>query len=230
MALVSHFACIEITKGIIVQTILCFGDSFTYGEKDLSQGGWVERLKQFFMQEQANRPYLTNLVYNLGIASETTDGLCQRLQNEVGRRNLKNNQLVVFLQYGYNDIKIHKNKNLVPLKYFTRNLQSAFDYLHSVNAQIFVINMPPLLDELDGNIDQHNIVRNKNDVEAYNELIKQLCQKSNAYAIDWYSVFKQTDENQELRADDKVHLSSLGHQQLFELVKKQLLAELNSNE
>lgn len=82
-----------------MNSILCFGDSISYGEGDSQSGGWVEQLK---------RRLINVTVFNLGIPGETTDGLRLRIEFEVQRRILRSKKTTIILNYGANDIVVHK--------------------------------------------------------------------------------------------------------------------------
>ena len=207
-----------------MRSVLCFGDSLTFGEKDLEGGGWVERLRRYFLTKEASLSHQQTLVYNLGIASETTDGLVSRLESEFKSRVIGKQPCVVVLSYGLNDIKIHKNKNIVPTAYFERNLRSALSFLDKAGACAFVLNIPPINHQIDGVRDQHKNLRFSDDVSLYNRLIEEIIVRKSTKVtyVDIHTQLKQSNQN--IYADDQLHLNSIGHKLLF----KQILELLES--
>ena len=62
--------------------------------------------------------------------------------------------------------------------------------------------------------------KNEN-LERNNKIIKEFCQKNNLLFIDIYNHFAKI-EYQDL-LDDGLHPTSKGHQQMFEIIKDQLI-------
>ncbi len=121
--------------------ILCFGDSVTFGEIDTDNGGWVDQLKKHYISLQANSTRQDISVYNLGIGGETTDALCIRFEIEFQARIKKGLKALVIFAYGANDIVIHKNKNIVPLKYFIRNLKQCIQKVQQNAGEVILLSL-----------------------------------------------------------------------------------------
>ncbi len=203
-----------------MKTIFCFGDSITYGEKDLEQGGWVERLKRDFLELESGDDYQKTMVYNLGIASETTDGLVGRVENELKARRIGKAESTTILFYGYNDIKIHKQKNRVPLKYFSRNLRQSINLIRQTQREVILMTLPSITESIDGVIDCCGNLRYEKDLVEYNLLIQSLARELECELIDLNVVFKQLELN--FLATDQLHFNAIGHQVIFEQVKEKL--------
>lgn len=184
----------------------------------MEAGGWVERLRHHFLVKEESLTYQQTLVYNLGIASETTDGVVSRIESEVKARRVGKSPSIALLGYGMNDIKIHKNKNLVPVEYFKRNLLSAINTLAILGVKVFLQNIPPINFELDGVPDQNNNLRFESDVLVYNRLIETIVKQNAAKVthLDTFSVL--TNAKQSIYADDKLHLNAIGHELIFKTV------------
>lgn len=206
-----------------MKSIFCFGDSLTFGEKDLECGGWVERLRLAYLRDEETLAHQETLIYNLGIASETTDGLYQRIEKELKHRVFYKQKIIVSLFYGMNDIRIHKNKNLVPIPYFLRNLEMATEEIRSMGGRALLINIPPLNPELDSVVDQHGNYRRSVDVNLYNQAIAEFAGEHSLELID---VFSALDGKRNIYAADKVHLNATGHQVIYSQLKK-ILASID---
>lgn len=208
--------------------ILCFGDSITVGEKDTERGGWVDRLKQDYFAQSVNSQTQQITVYNLGIASETTDGLLKRFAAELGARNIRGQGLIVVLAYGANDIVIHKDKNIVPHSYFVRNLHSCIAAAKQLKADILLLNLLPIADAIEGIVDQQGKLRFTHDIQAYNSILEQLSLDMNCAYLDLYSAF--VDNKQSYLCADGLHPNPAGHRQLYQLIKQKLATLAACNE
>ena len=164
--------------------ILCFGDSITLGEKDHLQGGWVDRLKCFYLDKYLNAKIQQVSVYNLGIGGETTDALANRFDVEFNARHIKGQKTIVFFAYGANDIVIHKDKNIVPEQYFIRNLKACIEHARVKNAEIVLMSILPISVETDNSFNQYGQIRRSQDIQKYNNTIKNLASDLNCYYLD----------------------------------------------
>ncbi len=201
-----------------MKSILCFGDSFIYGDFDEKCGGWIDRIKQQSMHQWSDAHYAKIKIYNLGIGGETTDGFKLRMMNEVMARRIKGQRLALVVGYGLNDIVIHKNKNKVPLHYYLKHLENSIDSVQSSNPQVMVCAIPPIPAHLDGVVNQHGDCRLSQDVTRYNEALASLAEKKNWLFLDIYSLIKNAEhsENHSVWSDDGVHLNTQGHQLVAE--------------
>lgn len=208
--------------------ILCFGDSITYGQLDHGSAGWVERLKQCYLKqhdlgEGFDRTQQETLVYNLGIASETTDGLEKRFANELTPRISKKSDNIIILSYGINDLtkiidRFGKTKNRVPLEYFVYKLQNCVDLAHSKNLRVILTTILPFAPDDDGVENFYRETRFASDVERYNQAIKSICKKTGCTLLDLFYEFLPEQSN-EFLASDGLHPNQKGHQLVFDRVK-----------
>jgi len=201
--------------------ILCFGDSITYGENDPVNGGWVELLKKQFLTKYANSLFQEAFVFNLGIGGETTDGLICRFESEFSSRTHKNQNSIVILSYGANDIVIHKGKNKVPQQYFERNLLQSIKRAQSLGGRVVLTGILPIADSNDGTVNQHGDIRFSRDVESYNRLLKNISKENQCQYIDLFAEFKRHSAKS-LFCEDGLHPNSEGHQLIFYSVDKTL--------
>ncbi|MFM7383863.1 MAG: GDSL-type esterase/lipase family protein [Microcystaceae cyanobacterium] len=79
--------------------VIALGDSLVYGYGDPIGGGWVERLRRFWMEE--NGPVL----YNLGIRGDRLAQVSERLEQEFRLRGELRNKVpdLLILSVGVND-------------------------------------------------------------------------------------------------------------------------------
>ena len=210
--------------------IFCFGDSITYGESDTVSGGWVELLKRFYLNQDPKGLPQKTLVYNLGVASETVDGLEQRFSNDLASRMSSKADNVVVLSYGINDItkitdRFGKSKNRVPLDYFVNKLQSCIELALDKNIRVIVTTILPFASQDDGVENVYHEVRFAKDVDLYNQAIKLMSDKTGCTLLDLNSRFVNQQPEQ-LLAVDRLHPNEKGHQLIFNEVKDLLDAQL----
>ena len=63
--------------------ILVFGDSITYGQRDLEMGGWVNRLKLALAHDDS----ITSChVFNMGISGQNTTEVLERMERECAEK------------------------------------------------------------------------------------------------------------------------------------------------
>lgn len=206
--------------------ILCFGDSVTFGEIDTDNGGWVDQLKRHFIALQANSIKQDISVYNLGIGGETTDALCIRFEIEFQARIKKGLRSLVMFAYGANDIVIHKNKNIVPVEYFTRNLKKCIQHAQINASGVILLSLTPISDSFDGINNQHDKLRYSNDIKVYNSALKQLAKETDSSYLDIYAQFVLNDKA-DLLSSDGLHPNSKGHQLIYRMVKQKLVNGMN---
>ncbi|MEE4246588.1 MAG: SGNH/GDSL hydrolase family protein, partial [Kangiellaceae bacterium] len=184
------------------QKIVCFGDSIALGLNDAEGGGWCDRLKRYCL---SNFP--ETQVLNLGIGSETSDGLAGRFQTELAARVFRKEQTLIVLQCGLNDVvQIEHDKRRVPMEYFIRNLRRVIEQATSANQSnidIAIMAITTIADEFDGVANHDRQVRHQSDIDKYNDALQKLAEQNGCQFIDVRDV--------EL-SEDGLHPSSVGHE------------------
>jgi lysophospholipase L1-like esterase len=199
--------------------ILCFGDSITYGESDAQSGGWVEQLKQYFLRQHLGQNMQESLVYNLGIAGETTDGLENRFNSELRSRVSSKSKAIIILSYGYNDItlitdRFDVSKNRVPLEYFLAKIQTCVESMMSHSHQVIINNLIPFDRKDDGKQNFYGERRLLADLVRYNQALELLADNCGCSFLDLYKAFTANSVN-DLLAKDGLHPNEKGHQLIF---------------
>ena len=107
-------------------TIICFGDSITYGNWD-HKGGWVGRLRDYldsksiaaYSGEDLYSKYYT-VTYNLGIPGDTSAGLFARFEGElIPRFNPKEETIILFDIGNYMNIPyMYNTVYCISIRYF----------------------------------------------------------------------------------------------------------------
>ncbi len=169
-----------------MRAILCFGDSITEGRGELPNTGWVGRLKESF--ESADE---YNVVYNLGIPGETTDGLLKRFKIECAARvrNLRpEDRFVILVAIGINDslwFGLPKSgRPCTTPERFEKNVQRLIEIGSSFEAELAFIGLTPV-DESRTMPYEETSLENKR-VKEYNARIKKCCAEKRVPFLDLF--------------------------------------------
>jgi lysophospholipase L1-like esterase len=203
--------------------ILVFGDSIAYGNED-KNGGWVERLKNFFIEKSFSDPNFYYSVYNLGVSGDTTEELLKRFEFETKHRLWLKDEIIIIFDIGINDSQfINKEKRLkVPPQKFEENLQNLIITARKFSSKIIFVGLNPVDDLKVDPLPWFPEVSYKNEYsKKFNEIIKLVCEKNNVYFINILNEFFDMDYKRLL--EDGAHPNSKGHEKIFETVKDFLI-------
>ncbi|MFH1473348.1 MAG: GDSL-type esterase/lipase family protein [Candidatus Aenigmatarchaeota archaeon] len=109
--------------------LLVFGDSIAWGYYDI-EGGWVERLKRFFMEKMLSGDSSGFAVYNLSISGDYTKDLLDRFRSETKQRTEEEEggEIIIF-NIGINDSQIlnKSGKHVISKDELKRNIKKLID-------------------------------------------------------------------------------------------------------
>ncbi len=131
--------------------ILIFGDSIADGAYD-EHGGWVDRLKQHFMEKNMQGNVLvdeSNWVYNLGISGNTSRDLLERFDNEsTARKADRNDKVAIFIiVIGTNDSRYNEPEGKQPemsVEDYSKNVVQLIDKARKYSDKILLVNSLPV--------------------------------------------------------------------------------------
>lgn len=131
--------------------VLVFGDSIAYGEYD-SQGGWVDRLKAAYLEEQTDQLDEDKLrVFNLSTPGEAIRHLTFRLPPEVvARRNPWDEvtEFALVIATGINDSLTHDNgEHFSSLKQFRKDLEDLYAVARLFSEKMLFVGLTPVIDD-----------------------------------------------------------------------------------
>ncbi len=203
----------------MAKVVCVFGDSISQGFFDLGCGGWVEKLKMYFMKRGGDE---FTFVYNLGVETNTSDDLLLRLEGELERRiNILHvdkkwiySPFVVFA-IGKNDsVFVGDEANIwVNIEKFEKNLNELIDKSKKFTNNIIFIGL--------GNVDESKTIplneegenySNKN-LLKYNNIIEKVCEENN---LGFIPICGLLDIEKDLF--DGVHPNEVGHRKIFEKI------------
>ncbi len=200
--------------------IFAFGDSITYGASDLEMGGWTNRLRLYF-DNKNDGPDVR--FYNMGVPGETTDGLVKRFRQETETRLRENWENLFIFAYGMNDCAFlpAESKFAVDLDGFYGNLNRTIKESKMFSSEIILLNINPVVDEITAVPRENRKHRLNENIDRYNEKIKEIADQNSLLLADVNSEFKKQDY-EELLSEDGLHPNAEGHKVIFEMVKKRV--------
>jgi lysophospholipase L1-like esterase len=138
--------------------VVFIGDSLVVGVGDPQYLGWVGRLCA-----AAPTAGLPLTMYNLGVRSETSRHIKNRLSRELPPRLLPRDEARAVLAFGVNDVKVEDGRRKVELSESVDNL---FEIVTQVSklCPVIMVGPPPVLD------DAH-----RNRVEELSEVYARTC-------------------------------------------------------
>lgn len=205
--------------------IHAFGDSITYGQWDLTNGGWATQLRLLVDEKRKDNSNYYGLVYNLGIPGETTDGLVKRFMSEFEQRErkAKAEENIFIFAYGANDACLVPSKNefLVPTSRFFLNLETVIIEAKRHSSKILLLNITPVIDKLTVSPEGKDKSRLNQYITPYNEDIRRLAENYHLETLDINDAFMKIG-HEGLFCSDGLHPNEKGHELIFNMVKRYL--------
>jgi len=202
--------------------IFILGDSNAYGCWDES-GGWVDRLKQYYHKKIIQSNYsVDHTIYNLGVLGDTSNDVLERYKFEIGNRlSDYPNERIIIIAIGTNDsmLSVQGNKSFVDISEFENNLKKLIGGCKELTDKVYILDIPPVDESKTKPIPWFSDWSYTNDeVKKYNEVIYRLAGEASLIKIN-SELVKQNIQDV---ICDGVHLSSKGHEIVFEIVKDHL--------
>ncbi|MCX6763105.1 MAG: GDSL-type esterase/lipase family protein [Candidatus Moranbacteria bacterium] len=193
--------------------ICVFGDSIAWGAFDEQKGGWADRLKiHFFNQEDADYAE----VYNLSIPGTETTDLLERVEIECDRCNPD----IIVISVGTNDSQFAKleDKNRIPIEKFRKNLEELYKKSLKFTENIVFIGLSgvdeaktrPVYWDADSSYGNEAIGR-------YDSVIENFCQEKKLKYISLRAILEDGDW------EDGLHPVAKGHEKIFQKIKPEIL-------
>lgn len=188
--------------------VICiFGDSITWGAYDRQSGGWADRLKIHFF----NQDLETN-VYNYGIPGDKVKDIVHRFDLEA---SLKKPDKIIFAA-GQNDTP-HASRNNsyqgTPIKEFKDQLTVLLEKAEKLTRDVTIIG----LFNVDEEIKDYSY--KNEEIKKYDKIVKEIANERNLVFVETFGLL--TKENLFI---DGLHPDANGHKKIFEKV----LSAINS--
>lgn len=198
--------------------IIAFGDSLVYGFGDVESGGWVERLRRWWMSPES----AGHVVYNLGVRGDRTPQVVQRLEGEFCRRGELRNRVpdLLILSVGLNDsacVARPNGRNYTDFGKFQAALSYLLDQSQELCPVLYVGMVPvdeskmPFLDCLYYSHEQQY---------RYKEATRQACEHHQIPYLDLFDLWTKHSLSwqQERLGPDGLHPNVLGYQTIFQQI------------
>ena len=208
-------------------TIICFGDSITYGNWD-PEGGWVGRLRKYldrksltaYKGEDLYSKYYT-LTYNQGIPGDTSNGLFARFENELIPRFNPDEETIILFAIGINDSRFYpaQNSHEVDIEDFKQNIWDMWEIARQYTQDVAFIGLSPVDEDRTNPLFWETEAAYKNEyIEKYDLAIREFCDSRDIPFIDIFN--KMKDLNLHELMEDGIHPNSKGYEIIEEIIRK----------
>lgn len=199
-------------------TILCFGDSITFGEG--YDGGWCGYLKRWFEALEDG-----NKVYNLGVGGAKSSELLDRFDIESKARirfNKPTNSYTTLIAIGVNDAKyngsISRQNAVVSEAEFTGNIIQIIKKARSFNQKVACIGLLPVDEVKTHTLSDQGIVLVNERVTEFNNIIRECCKSEGVSFLDLNKIMLKKKDYQSM-LEDGVHPTPKGYRFVFTKVR-----------
>lgn len=210
-------------------TIICFGDSITYGNWD-PKGGWVGRLREYldskslsaYSGEDLFSTYYT-LTYHLGIPGDTSSGLLERFETELIPRYNPDEETIILFAIGINDSRFWNKSGEfeTELGIFQQNIWDLWEIAIKYTKDVAFIGLTPVDEERTNPLFWETDAIYKNEyIEKYDAIIKEFCESRGTPFIDIFGKMKGMDVKSLM--EDGIHPNQEGYKVMEEIISSSL--------
>ena len=204
--------------------ILVFGSSEAWGAFDTERGGWVERLKVYYLQNRESNHYY---VYNFGISGDDTGGILFRLRKQIEMlENVFHDDYIFIFSIGKNDGRYIKEKlnKQISIEDYEENLKKIISIAREYSDKISFIGIPEIDESKTKPWNEEYQEHYENDdLENYDNKLMETCEKEGVNYIKIRNLLIKEDLH------DGLHPNAEGHRKIFERVKEELNKVLEIN-
>jgi lysophospholipase L1-like esterase len=203
--------------------ILCFGDSIVMGTWD-TQGGWVDRLKQYFHTEYFERVRKVQ-VYNLGIGGELSSGLAKRMQSEIEARLDPKWEPVIIIGIGKNDSRAHgaPDRYASSPEEYAHHLRQCVEIAKQYSAKVLLIGLG-LVDE---SVSFKDLFYSNNRMRLFNDVNRRIAHELHVSRVELQEEMEKVPDIKSWFVDG-IHPNHTGHQWIYERIHPMILKLIES--
>jgi len=195
-----------------MRRVFFFGDSIVAGRMLPNRQNWVTLISDFLAE---NYPGET-LMYNLGVTSEGSEGLKERLNHDMTIR-MKHKSLddftLTFIATGLNDSKAPKGKIQTPENVFESNIRKVIKSARKYSDLVIVVGLIKVSEKIP--LDFYN-----DKISHYNDILARICSDENVPFVNLYNVWP--DKKTNLYSKDGIHPNKSGHEFIYKCVLSEL--------
>ncbi len=214
---------------LLAMTIICFGDSITYGNWD-PEGGWVGRLRKY-LDNKSLEAYsgadlyskFYTLTYNQGIPGDTSTGLFSRFESELASRFNPAEETIILFAIGINDSRFYpgENRHEVDVETFTQNIWDMWEIARQYTLDVAFIGLTPVDEARTNPLFWEPAAVYKNEyIDSYNSTLRDFCQSRDIPFLDIFERMKDLDIPKLM--EDGIHPNGNGYQVLEEIIRSEI--------
>ena len=199
--------------------ILVFGDSITYGQRDLEMGGWVNRLKLSIANDSS---IASCHVFNMGISGQTAGEVLERLERECRGRTLDDANNIIVLACGINDTQAVRGRVLTAESDFRVNVRTLIRCAKRSAPHIIYLGLTPVDESRTNPVwwDRGKSWNNET-IIRYDGIIREVCSEEGIRYVHVYDLIDASGN------EDGLHPSAEGHAVIAELMTGVIYEYLN---
>jgi len=189
-------------------SILCFGDSITWGAGETPAAGWVGRLKKHVETDEHRA------VYNLGICGDTSADLAKRFRTECDARvriKRPEDQFLILIAIGINDSLwssgAHRKRFRITPGRFEQNIMGLIRQARAYPAKVALIGLTPVDESLTTPYEE-TVISNER-IAQFNDILRTCCKRADVPFLDVFSLLSA--EKYHSMLDDGLHPNAKGY-------------------
>ncbi len=198
-----------------MQSILCFGDSITFGTGKNS--GWVGKLKKSIEKEGGH-----TAVFNLGICGEDSSRLLKRFDVEAEARTKllwPSDKHVILIAIGMNDSKWRgmpeENNPTITQSEFKKNINRLIKKAININkTKVALIGITPVNENLTLPYEDTSFKNER--VLEFNNIIKECAEDNGIAFLDMFELMSKENYNE--YHDDGLHINLKGYDFMYKII------------
>jgi lysophospholipase L1-like esterase len=196
-----------------------FGDSIGYGAWD-EQGGWVDRLKQYFHKEKlANPADQGTEVYNLSIDGDESGDVAARIKTELlaRRKPWSKSEDVVLVAIGTNDVYAEGEPDNFKFsaRDYSSNLTKIKEEVEAVGLRVAFISLDPVDEARTNPATWGAYFWTNKRLAEFNQVLEDFCNENKLPMLNLYSQFLSEPNFKDMLFDG-AHPNTRGHEYMFE--------------
>ncbi len=202
--------------------ILVFGDSIAYGS--WAETGWVDLIKREAHKRVIESQGSTKLqVINLGIGSDSSTKILQRMAAEIDSRHSSSWPFVFIFSFGTNDERISDDKPETSIEQFETNVRDIIREARTHTDKILFVGTPPIGQPL---VVFKGAEYSDERVKTYEERLRTILESEDIQFVPIRPAFEQAGSDS-LYSYDHLHPGNEGHKLIAATVLPELYNLLN---
>lgn len=203
--------------------VFVFGDSIVHGFYDTS-GGWAQRIANAFHQTTLNSMLAGEgrefEVFNLGISGDTTEGVLNRLEDEIDTRRLYDQDELLIIAVGMNDVVLRNNRAQMDVYEFQELFEKLAEKSLKITKKVVFVGLTAVDEKLTNPWKFSTSGKQwKNErVNLFEDTIKQCANKYEIPFVPIHDIFIKKLHAGENLLSDGLHPNDKGHELMAAIV------------